>query len=188
MSAMLLLMSQVANDPLARAVDFAAQQLQAEERRVQLGAASASDVTLRRRELARARRAVALRDGASVQQVGLLFEEETQIAKQQLSDEELRYGLGAATESAVAERRRNLLTLRRSAAEWKSQRLSLSPDERAAARRQVKVLLEEEIMVADRQLEIEERGRMAGASTAESVAKRKAEISDLQATLNALPQ
>ena len=172
--------------PLARAVDQATQQLHAEERRAQLGAATASDVTLRRRELARSRRAVAQRGGASIQQVAVLFEEETQLAQQQLNDEELRFGLGAITDSAVAERRRDLLTLRRSAAEWTSRLLSLSPDDRAAALRQVKSLLEEEITVAERQLQIGERERIAGASTLESVAKRKAEITALQAALNAL--
>ena len=64
--------------------------MQVEERRVRLGAASASDVTLRRRELARAGRGVAQRDSASVQQVALLFAEETQPAQQQLNDEQRR--------------------------------------------------------------------------------------------------
>jgi hypothetical protein len=188
MSAMLMLMSQAANDPLARVVDQAAQQLQAEERRAQLGAASASDVTLRWRELARVRRAVAQRNSAAVHQVALLFEEETQAAQQQLNDEERRYGLGVATESDVSERKRDVLTLRRRAAEWKSGLLSLPSDDRTAARRLVKALLEEEITVAQRQLHVEERAQMAGALTLESVAKRQAEISDLQAASNSLPQ
>ncbi|MEX2262863.1 MAG: hypothetical protein WD696_12985 [Bryobacteraceae bacterium] len=183
---MLLFLSQVPNDPLARTADEAAERLRAEERRFQLGASTAADVTLHRRELTRARRAVALRDNASVSRVAALFEEEIQIALQQLDEEERRFQLGASNDSTVAERRRDLLATRRSFAEWKSRLLSSSPDDRSAARGQVKALLEEEIAVAQRQLQIEQRMVDLGALTGDSVAKRRAEIADLEAASNAL--
>ena len=185
--AMMLLMNQVISDPLVRAADEAAQRLQAEELRFQLGASTSAEVTLRVRELTRARRAVALRHNA-FNQVLTLFEEEAQIALRQLHKEERRFQLGASNDLDVTARRRNLLAVRRSAAEWKSQLPASSLEARSAARRDVKALLEDEIALAHRQLRIEEGMVDSGASTSEAVAKRRAEIADLEAYRNDLVQ
>ena len=184
----LLFLSQALNDPLARKVGEAAERLRAEEQRFQLGASTAQDVNTRRRELIRAQRAIALRDDASVSRIGALFEEETWIALQQLDEEERRFQLGVSTALQVTELRRDLLAVRRSVAEWQSQLPSSSPGDRSTARQQVRALLGEEIAMAQRQLQIEQRKVDLGALTGDFVAKRRAEISDLEAVLNGLMQ
>lgn len=182
LSATMLLMSQAVHDPLARTADEAAQRLRAEERRFQLGVATNAEVQLLRRELTRAQRAIALRDN-SRDKVAESFEREVEISLLQLDDVERRYQLGAADESAVVERKRDLVAVRRSAAEWRGQNGALPPESRSVARQQAKAFIEDEIALVQRQLQMEERQVDAGALTSDVLATRRAEIADLQASL-----
>jgi|KBSSwiStaDraftv2_1062776.scaffolds.fasta_scaffold1276692_2 hypothetical protein len=179
------LLSQALGEPLDKAVDRAAEQLRAEERRYSLGAAASADLLSRRREWIRARRAVAQSDGSAAPQVRVLFEEEIHAATQQLTEEERRYHLGVSSDDMVTIHRRDVLSLRRSLAGWKAKLASSRPEERKAAELEVRALLEEEIGVVDRQLKSEERSLALGASTQETVSKLREDLAALRGVLQA---
>jgi hypothetical protein len=105
------------------------------------------DAVAQQREGARARRVAALQHNAAIPQVRALFEEEIQLAAQQLKFEERKYNLGVSNRDAVTCRQLDLNALQREFAAWKGRTGISSPAERD---KELRPLIEETIAVSER--------------------------------------